>query len=216
MLRKLLPDFPEDFIRRTHQYQYRKPIDVYSVTAYEIELLNRINTQHARWSYARQPFNALDELVRVSDFLPLYEHLRHSYSVGTVISNSTTQALRQLLPQPQPQPQPTVQRSSDYLTTMPVIARIQSTMPQDMPVQMQPYRPPSDFSHEGTSSMSRPVPPPVPTIPRPPRPSKSIGNPYAILPVRPSLQNSIPQSIPQQLSIPIQPSIIAHSTHTGR
>jgi hypothetical protein len=33
MLRKILPDYPEDVIRRSLQYQYRKTIDLYSVTA---------------------------------------------------------------------------------------------------------------------------------------------------------------------------------------
>ncbi|CAF3215319.1 unnamed protein product, partial [Rotaria socialis] len=111
-------------------------------TASEAELLNRINTHHARWTYARQLFNALDELVRVSDFLPLYEHLRHSYKVGTIISNSTAHTLRQLLPPPplqqqqQQQPHSTVQRSSDYMTNMPIILRGQSTIPQDLPIQI--------------------------------------------------------------------------------
>ncbi|CAF4048121.1 unnamed protein product [Adineta steineri] len=33
MLRKILPEYPEDIIRRAYQYQYRKTIDLYSVTA---------------------------------------------------------------------------------------------------------------------------------------------------------------------------------------
>ncbi|CAF3571756.1 unnamed protein product [Rotaria socialis] len=214
MLRKLLPDYPEDFIRRAYQYQYRKPIDLYSVTASEAELLNRINTHHARWTYARQLFNALDELVRVSDFLPLYEHLRHSYKVGTIISNSTAHTLRQLLPPPplqqqqQQQPHSTVQRSSDYMTNMPIILRGQSTIPQDLPIQIQPYRPSTDFSRENTS---RPIAP-VPNVPRPPRPSKSIGNPYAILPIRPSQQYPTP---PQQPLIPTVSSSIIHSKNAA-
>ena len=71
MLRKLLPDYPEDVIRRAFHYQYKKSIDLYTVTAYEVELLNRINAQHSRWAYSKQPFTALDEIVRVSDFFSI-------------------------------------------------------------------------------------------------------------------------------------------------
>ena len=111
MLRKILPDYPEDVIRRSLQYQYRKSIDLYSVTAWEVELLNRINAQHSRWAYSRQPFTALDEIVRVSDFLPFFEHIRHGVKPMPVLSNITVHTLRQLLPQAQAQPP--VQRSVD-------------------------------------------------------------------------------------------------------
>ncbi|CAF4752352.1 unnamed protein product, partial [Rotaria socialis] len=106
--------------------------------------------------------------------------------------------------QQQQQPHSTVQRSSDYMTNMPIILRGQSTIPQDLPIQIQPYRPSTDFSRENTS---RPIAP-VPNVPRPPRPSKSIGNPYAILPIRPSQQYPTP---PQQPLIPTVSSSIIHS-----
>ncbi|CAF4680272.1 unnamed protein product, partial [Rotaria magnacalcarata] len=50
-----------------------------------------------------------------------------------------------------------------------------------------------------------------PNVPRPLRPSKSIGNPYAILPIRPSQQYPTP---PQQPLIPTMPSSIIHSKNT--
>ncbi|CAF3582536.1 unnamed protein product [Rotaria sp. Silwood1] len=182
MLRKILPDYPEDIIRRSYQYQYRKAIDLLAVTASEVELLNRINSQHSRWTYSRQPFNALDELVRVSDFLPFYDHLRYNHKSASVISSTAAHALRQLLPQTQQ----TIQRSSDYMPTMPIIIRGQSTIPQETPIQIQSFRPSTDVSRESISTTSRPIAPTL-NVPRPSRPSKSIGNPYAVvLPIRPS------------------------------
>lgn len=76
MLHKLLPGFPEDFIRRSSSYEYRKPIDLYSATSNELVLLNKINIHHCHGEYCRGTFTGADQLVRVSDFLPFYEHLR--------------------------------------------------------------------------------------------------------------------------------------------
>lgn len=76
MLYKLLPGYPEDFIRHSSFYEYRKPIDLYMATSNELLLLNKINVHHCHGEYSRSPFTAVDQLVRVSDFLPFYEHLR--------------------------------------------------------------------------------------------------------------------------------------------
>ena len=174
MLRKLLSDYPEDAIRRSLQYHYLKPIPIYSVTLCEIELLNRINGHHSRWTYSRQPFTQSDELVRVSDYLPFYEHLRHGHKSASTPSNNTVHHLRNLLPQ---NPQP-VQRSSDFMNGVPSILRGQSLAPPRTTVPMSSY----------PSSALRPVAPVV-NVSRPSRPQKSIGNPYATL-------------LPQSISLP--------------
>ena len=99
MLRKLLSEYPEDVIHRSPHYRYHYPIDLYSVTSYESDLLNRINSHHSRWAYTRQAFTANDELVRVADFLPFYEHLRHRFNSVSLPSNAPNTASRQPLPQ---------------------------------------------------------------------------------------------------------------------
>ena len=63
-------------ILRSEHYGYSPPIDLFSATPNEVELLNRINAHHAHWAYSRQSFTTLDRLVRVADFLPFFEHLR--------------------------------------------------------------------------------------------------------------------------------------------
>jgi hypothetical protein len=187
MLRKVLPDYPEDIIRRPSHYQYRKSIDVYYVTSSEVELLNRINREHSRWAYSRQPFTALDEIVRVSDFLPFYEHLLHGFKPTSVSSNITTNTLRQLLPQPQQ----TVQRASDYISNMTTILRTQSTIPQGTSVQRQSYPVSSEFSRETMSSILRPTAP-VSSVQRPPRLSKTVPHPFTVvIPTRPAQYISV-------------------------
>jgi len=190
MLRKLLPDYPEDVIRRSFQYQYRKSIDVYSVTTHEAELLTRINSHHSRWTYSRQPFTQLDEIVRVSDFLPFYEHLRYGFKSGSSVTSTTVHTLRQLLPQPQQ----IGQRSSDFMTNKPTILRGQSTVSQGTSVPMPSYSLSTDLARENISSTSRPAAPaPAPNVSRPPQQPKPVENPYAVLlPQRPS-QNPPPQ-----------------------
>ncbi|CAF3938790.1 unnamed protein product [Adineta steineri] len=189
MLRKILPEYPEDIIRRAYQYQYRKTIDLYSVTACEVELLNRINSQHSRWAFSRQPFTALDEIVRVSDFIPFYEYLRHGTKSTSAVSNVTVHTLRQLLPQPQQ----TVQRASENVINMPAIIQRQLTIPQPIPAQIQSYTPSTNFTRETISSTSRPIAPTHNV-----RQSKSIGNPYAVL---------LPSRLPQQIPLQIQSSV---------
>jgi hypothetical protein len=199
MLRKILPDYPEDVIRRSLQYQYRKTIDLYSVTACEVELLNRINSQHSRWAYSQQPFTALDEIVRVSDFLPFFEHLRHGSKSKPVLSNITVHTLRQLLPQAQQ----IVQRSSDNMMNMPSIIQRPSTTSQGTSIQIQPY--PSSTT---ISSTPRAMPP-TPSVRQP----KAVGNPYAVLlPSRP-----LPPPPPQmQQRIPSLLNNAIKSSHTGK
>ncbi|CAF0984545.1 unnamed protein product [Adineta steineri] len=196
MLRKILPEYPEDIIRRAYQYQYRKTIDLYSVTACEVELLNRINSQHSRWAFSRQPFTALDEIVRVSDFIPFYEYLRHGTKSTSAVSNVTVHTLRQLLPQPQQ----TVQRASENVINMPAIIQRQITIPQPIPAQIQSYTPPTNFTRETISSTSRPIAPTHNV-----RQSKSIGNPYAVL---------LPSRLPQQIPLQIQSSVPSSINNT--
>lgn len=176
MLRKLLPDYPEDAVRRSLQYHYLKPIPTYPVTLCEIELLNRINGHHSRWTYSRQPFTQIDELVRVSDFLPFYEHLRQGSKPTSTSSSMATHTLRQLLPSSQQ----SVQRSSDFINGVPSILRGQSTAPPRTTVPMSSYSVATEFPRESTSITTRPI---VPTtnLPRPTRPQRPIGNPYATL-----------------------------------
>ncbi|UJR31309.1 hypothetical protein I4U23_018807 [Adineta vaga] len=116
MLHKLLPDYPEDVIRRSSYYQYRKPIDLYVATPNELKLLNRINAHHAHWAYTRQPFTAADELVRVSDFLPFYEHLRLVHKSTHIPRAPSVGSLRPILPQTQQ----STERSLNSVPNMPV------------------------------------------------------------------------------------------------
>ncbi|CAF4325461.1 unnamed protein product, partial [Adineta steineri] len=179
-----------------YQYQYRKTIDLYSVTACEVELLNRINSQHSRWAFSRQPFTALDEIVRVSDFIPFYEYLRHGTKSTSAVSNVTVHTLRQLLPQPQQ----TVQRASENVINMPAIIQRQLTIPQPIPAQIQSYTPSTNFTRETISSTSRPIAPTHNV-----RQSKSIGNPYAVL---------LPSRLPQQIPLQIQSSVPSSINNT--
>jgi hypothetical protein len=196
MLRKLLPDYPEDVIRRSLQYQYRKPIHTYPVTTYEIELLNRINSHHSRWTYSRQPFTKIDELVSVSDFLSFYEHIRRGCKPTSTQSNTAVHTLRQLLPQSQ---QP-VQRLSDFVSTMPSILRGQPTVSQVSTVSMSSYPTATGFPRETVSLTSRPVTS-APNIPRPSRPQKSIPNPYmTLLPPQPQSMTAPSNNIPNFIS----------------
>ena len=99
MLEKVLRDYPHDAIHRPTDFQYRKPIDIQVPTKNEIILLNRINANHSHWTYTRQTFTSADELVRVSDFLPFYEHLLVHKQMHIPRSPSVG-PLRQSLPQP--------------------------------------------------------------------------------------------------------------------
>ena len=184
MLRKILPDYPEDAVRRSLHYHYLKPIPVYPVTLCEIELLNRINGHHSRWTYSRQPFSQIDELVRVSDFLPFYEHLRNGHKPTSTASNVGMHTLRQLLPQTQQ----TVQRPADFMNGVPSILRAQSTATPRTTVPISSFSLATELPRENISTTSRPIAP-VPNLSRPVRPQKPIGNPYATL-------------LPQSLSIP--------------
>lgn len=75
MALKLLADYPDDILYRASHYRYWKKIDLFKATSNEINLLNRINSHHCHWSYSRQPFHSVTELVCVADFLPFLEHL---------------------------------------------------------------------------------------------------------------------------------------------
>lgn len=208
MLRKLLPDYPEDVIRRSYQYQYRKPIDVYSVTTCEVELLNRINSHHARWAYSRQPFTKIDELVAVPDFIPYYEHLRQGRDLTANQPNAKAHTIRQLLPQAQAQAQQTVQRVSDFMSHMPTILRGQTSAPPATSVSMSSYPSSADFTRESILSTSRSIVT-TSTAPRPARPSKPVGNPYAIL------FSSLPQQLATRQAQQI-PSLLNNKTSTGK
>ena len=118
MLHKLLTGYPEDFIRRSSFYQYRKPIDLYVATSNELALLNRINIHHCHGAYSRGPFTIADELVRVLDFLPFYEHLQlYGKSSPTARTTTSASSLKsaQLQPPKPTQPQKSTQRSPDFI-----------------------------------------------------------------------------------------------------
>ena len=88
MLVKLLPDDPENIIRRAHFSSYGKKVNLYRATPIEVELLNRINTHHSHWTYSQQPFTGLTDLVSVSEFLPLLDYVR-SYSKPQSVPRNT-------------------------------------------------------------------------------------------------------------------------------
>ncbi|CAF4807424.1 unnamed protein product, partial [Rotaria sp. Silwood1] len=168
MLRKLLAEYPEDILRRSAYYQYRKPIALYVATSHELELLNRINAQHSHWTYARQPFTVADELIRVSDFLPFYEYLRLSFKPTSIPQTTSANSLRPILPQA------TKQSSSDFsLNTSNSLLGHSTTPLATTSTQIQPYVV-QEIHRENISSISRPLAPPLPPPPvqRPPPLSK--------------------------------------------
>lgn len=118
MLLKILADYPEDVIHRASDYQYRKPISVYIATPNEITLLNRINSQHCNWTFSSQPFTITDELVRVNDFLPFYQHLRTSCKSASISKSVSTSSFRSIAPQAQ-QAQQAAKSSSAFSPNIP-------------------------------------------------------------------------------------------------
>jgi hypothetical protein len=194
MLRKILPEYPEDVIRRSLYYQYIQPIVLYTATPNEVELLNRINADHSQWGYSRQPFTSMDELVRVSDFLPYFEYLRLYFKPMPNSRTPSTNTLRSILPQPQQ----AVQRSPDFvMNNMLPAVRGQSTvsLAPAVPVQLQAYTVP-ELSRENNSSASRPIAS-APTVVRPSRQPK-----YGAHPLMPPRQSSQHSSTHQQLRLP--------------
>ena len=125
MLHKLLPEYPEDFTRRSSYYQYRKPLDLYVATPNELLLLNKINVHHCHREYSSEPFTTADELIRVLDFLPFYDHLRLYAKNRPVPRTNSSSSVRSILPQSK---QP-VQRSPDFVVHMPNTILSNSTAP---------------------------------------------------------------------------------------
>lgn len=215
MLRKLLPDYPEDVINHSVKYQYPCRIHNYNLTNNEVNLINRINSHHSRWTYSRQPFTLDDRLVRVSDYLPFYEHLRFgrrtvSAHPNTATTTTTTNALRQLLPQSHQ----SVQRSNEYMSNMPTILRGQSTAPPGASsVILNSHSSSTDFSREPGPSIARPTISMTAHLPRPPRPQqqqqqqRSMPNPF--LPI-------VSQRLMQQIqSTPSATNVVSNITSTG-
>ena len=127
MLRSLLRDYPENVIHRSAYCQYGKKLPLYNVTFYEVELLNRINSQHARHLCSQHPLTAIDHIVRVSDFLPFYEYLcQHPNAASaTLYAPANTP----------PQPRETAHRLPLLTTTDSTsILRTQLAMPPRMSV----------------------------------------------------------------------------------
>ncbi|CAF3856618.1 unnamed protein product [Adineta steineri] len=206
MLHKLLPEYPEDFIHRSSSYQYRKPIDLYAPTSNELKLLNRINAHHSHWAYTRQPFNAADELVRASDFLLLYEHLRGACKPGQIPRAGSLGSLRQILPQPQHP----IEQSSNFLTNGSNAARKHPHVPvTSTPIQIPSCSTSELFRQNDTSSIPRsviapaPGPVPAPSLAPVPTASHSLRPPskYQAKLAMLSQQTShyLPEQLPQQL-----------------
>jgi hypothetical protein len=168
MLRKVLPEYPEDVIRCSSQFHYRISIDLYNITLREIELLNRINTHHSRWAYTRQPFTALDEIVRVSDFLPFYHHLRQNVTTGSTVPYATNNTSRSSLPQTA-QPH---KRSNTSITNPSLLTRGERTV---SPTLRHHYPPSLEHSLENMPLSARTTLL-APCSTRPARPSRAIAN----------------------------------------
>jgi hypothetical protein len=201
MLHKLLPEYPEDFIRRSSSYQYRKPIDLYVATSSELDLLNKINTHHCHWEYSRERFATTDQIVRVSDFLPFYEHLRLYVKAPPTPRTTSTSSLRPILPQPQQ----SMQRSPDFVVHMSnaVRASIEAqllTTPQ--------------LPRTNSLSVPRPIAP-APLVPalRPANPPKYDAQPLAT--ARQSSQQQFP-SLPTQQPIATSSNSTINSKATGK
>jgi hypothetical protein len=206
MLHKLLPDYPEDVIRRSSYYQYRKPVDSYIPTLNELDLLNRINAHHARWAYSRQSFTATDELVRVSDFLPFYEYLRLVFKTPPIPRSTSSASLRPILPQPQ--------QSPDFVVNTSNTARRNSTVSvATTSIQIQPYAT-SELPRENIPTVPRPIAlAPAPSALYPSRSPKSSAQPLATA-RRPS-QKQLPPSSTQQSIVTPSNSLI-NSTNTSK
>lgn len=210
MLRKLLPDYADDVIHHAIQYQYRKQIPIYNLTKNEMELINRINSHHCRWSYARQPFTLNDELVRIADFLPFYEHLRHG-GARTMPMHANATPVRPVMPQTHNIP---TQRSNDYLNNMPTILRGQTTSVQRPSAPLNIFPLTTDISRDAILSTARPM---MSTAVNLPRPQKTIPNPY-VPPVRQRIvQPPPPLPLPPQLhrqiqSTPSLTNVVSHIT----
>jgi len=225
MLRQLLPDYSEDVLRQTAQYQYRKSIPICNLTKSEIELINRINSHHCRWSYSRQPFTANDELVRVTDFLPFYEHLRHG-GVRTISMHANV-PVRQIMQQQQQQQQQqqihnkSTQRPNEYLDNhMPSIL---SAHRPSAPLNLFPST--VNLSRETILSTVRPsvstaVNPSrsqtqLPTNPYVPQVQPRIVQPQQQIQPAPSLTNvvsRVPSTVPSNPVLPSTPSTSSPDT----
>ena len=154
MLHKLLPEYPEDAVHRSSYYQYRKPIDLYVPTPNEVKLLNIINAHHSHWVYSRQPLTSSDELVRVSDFLPFYEHLRSAHTSTHIPRTSSVGSSRQILHSVQ---QP-IERPLGLVEHTPNGVRRPSSLSHvPTPIQRS-FSSASDLSRDRALSLSRPVP----------------------------------------------------------
>ena len=161
MLRLLLCEYPDDVMRRPTYYQYGAKIDVYNVTYYEVELLNRINDQHARRSYSSQPLTAIDEIVRVSDFLPFYEYLRQAHKAGSTTAHAPATTVRPRLPHSAQG----AQRLLDVMSGMSSILRARPPMPPTAPVPSTVHPNLTNYVREQLVRMTRPPPPLLPSRP---------------------------------------------------
>jgi hypothetical protein len=200
MLHKLLPEYPEDFIRRSSSYQYRKPIDLYVATSNELDLLNKINTHHCHWEYSRERFTTTDELVRALDFLPFYEHLRLFVKVPPAGRTTSTNSLRP----PLPQSQQAMQRPLDFVVQMPntghASIQAQAILTSQLP-------------RTDSIAVPRPIAPTSTTVMRPVNPLTYDIQPLAT--ARQSLQQQL-ASLPIQQSIPTSLNNTTNSKTTGK
>jgi len=211
MLHQILHEYPEDVIRRSSYYQYRKQIDLYPATPNEIKLLNRINAHHCHWAYSRQPFTAMDELVRVTDFLPFYQHLRAVLKPTPIPRATSTGSLRPILPQTQ---QPT-ERSPDFVINKLNAVRGQSTVTPAAAtsIQVQPCAT-SELPRENTLSTPRLIAP-SPSAPRPSRPPKYVMQPLQLKHPLTQLQQQLPPP-PSRQPIAISSTSIVKSKDAGK
>lgn len=221
MLHKLLHDYPEDVIHRSSHYQYRKPIDLYGATSNEIELLNYINTHHCHWTYSREPFTNKDELVRVLDFLPFYEHLRQFWKLSSTSHAPSTDPLRSVLPQPQQpqQSQQPQQRQQPMQGSLDFVVNVQKSIHRDSTLSRAtasiPIRPhiAPELSQRNIPSNPRPIAP----IPRPMRPPTYGTHQFAARPSAIQLPQRKPApSISAQQLTAISSNSMLNSPNTGK
>lgn len=208
MLHKQLPDYPKDVIRYSASFQYRKPIDLFVATPNEIELLNKINAHHCHWTYSREPFINGDELVRVLDFLPFYEHLRLYWKSLPGPQITPTSLSRSNISQAQS----SMQRSPDFIVNLSNTNRRNSyASTATTSVQIPPCIP-SESSRQNISIVSQSISQAPPEL----RPSKQNTHPS---PVRPPLQQSPIQLFPSlytERPIAIPSNSNTNSTNIGK
>ena len=211
MLRKILPDYPQDLFYRTNQYQYRKTIELYNITTCEIELLNRINSHHARWAYTQQPFTAMDEIVRVSDFLPFYDHLHRIFKKNSVYQQQSRYPTTLTTNHATDNSQHSFIRSNDprrTLTPVQVACSVRPSAPRPSRPSMATMLPSGQLNGSSTHPSIAAPAVSAPVKPQQSRPVKPMNNPLSVI-----SRTANCNRLPSPVSLPISTRVTTPVTN---